>query len=841
MKPRLALIAAITVSILVATAPADLVHQWKFNGFATDSVGSAHGFASAGARLTNDGRLSLDGIDGQVLTSPIGQTLSEKTLVAWVSLDNLDQPGGGSAISVQVGNGQGSSGFDGIVYAERQPGQWMNGSNFFTRSVPDNFGPPEAVENPGEVMMAISYAADDSITIYRNDEIYADPADASQGSLNTYVGGTADVIFGRRHDGAGNPLSGFVNEARMYNTSLDLPAIQQIFRAGPDPTPSPQPPPPALRHLWTFKGDARDQRGVAHGALQGGASILGNRLSVDGVQGSRMLTMPIEEPLQAKTLIAWVSLNDVTNSSRGSALTIQNNANGSIFDAIVYGEAAAQKWMAGSNGFARTQNPQEYGTEETVQEPAEVMVGISYGLDGTISVYRNGEEYGSYAKGSLQPFNSSSVVQIGPRHGNHTDVFDGFINEARIYSGALSSAQMKQVFQEGPSTVPNPPPPPPPAPELVHRWTFDGTADDQVGSANGELFNGASISNGRLALEAIENQYFRSSPIDKNIRAKTLLAWVSLYDLDDPVAGSALTIENAEGIQDTFDGIIYAERIPRQWMAGSDFFNRTPLEDNGGPEETVTDPGEVMMAITYAENGTITIFRNGELYASYDTGTPPMYRGGFADVLIGPRHEDRIDAGGPMHFLAGLVNEARIYDGALSAGQIANIFRLGPGETGDFNGNGQLDAGDIDILSSRVRGGSSKVAYDLNNDGSVNQEDRRIWIDEIRKTYLGDSNLDGEFSSSDFVSVFQAGQYEDTVAGNSTWATGDWNGDGDFTTTDFVAAFQAAGYEKGPRAVAPAVPEPNTAWWLCLLVPPSIRNRHPRIPPGCPVDRSVSS
>ena len=78
-------------------------------------------------------------------------------------------------------------------------------------------------------------------------------------------------------------------------------------------------------------------------------------------------------------------------------------------------------------------------------------------------------------------------------------------------------------------------------------------------------------------------------------------------------------------------------------------------------------------------------------------------------------------------------------------------------------------------------------------------------------TYVGDSNLDGEFNSSDFVTVFSAGKYETGAAAG--YAEGDWNGDKLFNSSDFVAAFAAGGYEKGPRPAA--VPEPAS---LLLLV-----------------------
>lgn len=60
---------------------------------------------------------------------------------------------------------------------------------------------------------------------------------------------------------------------------------------------------------------------------------------------------------------------------------------------------------------------------------------------------------------------------------------------------------------------------------------------------------------------------------------------------------------------------------------------------------------------------------------------------------------------------------------------------------------------------------------------------------------VGDSNRDGVFNSSDLVLVFQAGEYEDEIDGNSTFEEGDWNGDGDFDSADLVFAFQVDLFE----------------------------------------------
>ena len=134
---------------------------------------------------------------------------------------------------------------------------------------------------------------------------------------------------------------------------------------------------------------------------------------------------------------------------------------------------------------------------------------------------------------------------------------------------------------------------------------------------------------------------------------------------------------------------------------------------------------------------------------------------------------------------------------------------------GDVDGNGILDAVDIDVLQQAVRNPlaglffPSNGMFDLNQDSIVDNLDVTSWVREIKKTWYGDANLDSQFDSTDLVAVFQLAQYEDEVSGNSTWATGDWNSDGDFTSSDFVLAFQDGGFEKGPRELVGAVPEPG--------------------------------
>ena len=128
---------------------------------------------------------------------------------------------------------------------------------------------------------------------------------------------------------------------------------------------------------------------------------------------------------------------------------------------------------------------------------------------------------------------------------------------------------------------------------------------------------------------------------------------------------------------------------------------------------------------------------------------------------------------------------------------------------GDFNADGALGMDDINTLAAAVQTGSSDLQFDVNQNGSVDAEDYRHWVTDIKQTWLGDSTLDGQFDSGDLIEVFGAGQYEDGIAGNSTWATGDWNGDGEFDTGDLIIAFKDGGFEAGQRTAVAAVPEPS--------------------------------
>ena len=127
---------------------------------------------------------------------------------------------------------------------------------------------------------------------------------------------------------------------------------------------------------------------------------------------------------------------------------------------------------------------------------------------------------------------------------------------------------------------------------------------------------------------------------------------------------------------------------------------------------------------------------------------------------------------------------------------------------GDFNDDLVIDIDDVELLCEVIQTGDEGELFDLNNDDLVDLQDMRNLIGDILGSFMGDSNLDGGFGSTDLIVVFQAGHYENPAAGWANWASGDWNCDGVFDTSDLIVAFQDGGYS-GNYAVAAVLPDPD--------------------------------
>jgi sucrose-6-phosphate hydrolase SacC (GH32 family) len=159
----------------------------------------------------------------------------------------------------------------------------------------------------------------------------------------------------------------------------------------------------------------------------------------------------------------------------------------------------------------------------------------------------------------------------------------------------------------------------------------------------------------------IANPQADASAKSRPIVDKTLVAWVAPANLAQH-GGSILTIDDR---QSHFDGIVFAERAPARWMAGSDLYQRTEKRQDTWPAETAGPETLVQIAVVY-HGREVAVYRNGQLYSRHSINAPQAF-GPESVVLIGPRHVGNRD------FFAGAIDDVRIYDRPLSGEQLATL------------------------------------------------------------------------------------------------------------------------------------------------------------------------
>ena len=198
---------------------------WNFERGAGDVFGRVKSELAGGAVLEG-GRLRLTGSKGYLRSEPLPVEVGEKTFEAWLSLDGLDQRGGGAVSLERIG----SHGFDSLVFAEKEAGKWVAGSDFFKRS--ENSGGPMEVSAAEErIHVAVTYGSDGTVSLYRNGQPYGRPY--RKADLLKYAAGDVRLLIGLRHTGAGNGhLRGKVEEVRLYLRALRPEEVEGSFRAG---------------------------------------------------------------------------------------------------------------------------------------------------------------------------------------------------------------------------------------------------------------------------------------------------------------------------------------------------------------------------------------------------------------------------------------------------------------------------------------------------------------------------------------------------------------------------------------------------------------------------------
>ncbi|QDT10318.1 DUF1553 domain-containing protein [Stieleria marina] len=194
----------------------------------------------------------------------------------------------------------------------------------------------------------------------------------------------------------------------------------------------------------------------------------------------------------------------------------------------------------------------------------------------------------------------------------------------------------------------------------ISEWSFESSADDQVGQLDLKLEGSASISKGALILDG--NGFARTSAVVKPLHEKTLEAVVQLSTLEQ-AAGGVMTVQDLSGT--VFDSIVFAEKAKGQWLSGSEHHRRSKSFD--GQSETDAANKPVHLAISYAVDGRIICYRNGHVYGTSYKASRQSFSENDFEVVFGMRH-GKAPSGNRM--LRGRILHARLYDRVLTLDEV---------------------------------------------------------------------------------------------------------------------------------------------------------------------------
>ncbi len=130
---------------------------------------------------------------------------------------------------------------------------------------------------------------------------------------------------------------------------------------------------------------------------------------------------------------------------------------------------------------------------------------------------------------------------------------------------------------------------------------------------------------------------------------------------------------------------------------------------------------------------------------------------------------------------------------------------------GDFDLNGWYNGADIDLLraSRGLAPTGDALAFDVSDDGTIDEGDVITFLSARLGSRLGDVDLDGDVDAADLTRI------RGNFAEPGGWIAGDMTGDGGVDGSDFLLWQRYVG---GTTVPSLFVPEPSTAlivaFWL---------------------------
>ena len=522
-------------------------------------------------------------------------------------------------------------------------------------------------------------------------------------------------VLGAEHRGSDAPdffYSGTIDDVRVYGRALTATEVEGLYQSGLAKINTSQSPGTLSQGLvgwWTMDGadtvwssptagveydrSGNGNTGTLNGMTQSGSPTvgkIGQALSFDGV--SSYASIPYNAALCPPdiTVSAWIYFNAATTATTYGGASINEMYMYGMFGTnwdgyTLYDDGGYLAFFVGGLHYAGFSPPLNVGQWYNV-------VGTYDG--STIKLYVNGAVSATSADTGGDACASGAPLLLGER-GNGSSgydaLFNGRLDDVRVYDRALSTSEIEQLYNLGAGThvntssvnlqrgssVAN---------GLVGYWTFDGsdisgsTIYDLSGNGNNGTNNGATPTIGKLG-QALQfdgsSSYIDitgSSGVADNLPAMTVSAWIKTTDtstliqevvakipsVNSPGTGWALGTGNVSGeplilLQNCSSSCVYtAANAP------------TDVADGKWHQVVWTMTGNSLASQVVYIDGV------AQSLSDYSNGTPSSFSNS-TDIYIGADP----GSGSNDQKFNGTIDDVRIYNRALSASEVQYLYNMG--------------------------------------------------------------------------------------------------------------------------------------------------------------------
>lgn len=501
-------------------------------------------------------------------------------------------------------------------------------------------------------------------------------------------------FIGRRpRQGFGGFLNGNIDDVRIWNRALSAAEIKQLYNAGATTYVNTTISPPNLNSgligHWTFDGDkliqnATDSSGQGNnGYLTADTSTttvagkIGQALSFNN---SRYIAAPMSAVPMGNTMTIWLK-----TTTLGSSQNIMgHDTGGNNGQRIAFITGTGIQFVLGSVAAYTCA-----GIPAITTNTWYFLAVSNTGNGGTMTCYLNGQAGTAVSIGTR--LGTPTRTSVGTAAGSASR-WQGTLDDARFYNRILSDAEIQQLYSTGATTYVNTTITPPNLGSgLVGHWTFDGNkliqnaTDSSSSGNNGKLINFTSTTTvaGKfgqsLLFDGTNDRIMLGDVLNLSLPI-SFSAWVRVdRDTGNNVAGIVSTDKATVLTGHNHSGAWFHVELPSR-IVGVGYGNNTACgassrRSKGGTTALTFGRWYHVSAVVRGATD-MDIYVNGV----NDGGTYGGTGGTLVNITRGASLGYYGECSASLttdEYFPGAIDDIRIYNRALSAAEIKQLYNLG--------------------------------------------------------------------------------------------------------------------------------------------------------------------